>query len=206
MNWSWTKLGLKDMLKYHLFLNIHAPHPCPVAPLKRNGVLLVCNDQKCMCWCRHLNWVRIPFDCLCFCESAPHQYYMPTLAEARVFPVGLRVARRARAPRPQTTKVQTISFCGDEGKIDGRGGEGGVLCERTTQENNRKVRKSNMSTHYTQLRRGWGRSRVQDLTWNCVSNVFNTRWLQLTATVTGKQLDWGGGKMTPLNGLFRWPI
>lgn len=124
MNWSWTKLGLKDMLKYHLFLNIHAPHPCPVAPLKRNGVLLVCNDQKCMCWCRHLNWVRIPFDCLCFCESAPHQYYMPTLAEARVFPVGLRVARRARAPRPRATKVQTISFCGDEGKIDGRGGEG----------------------------------------------------------------------------------
>lgn len=56
---------------------------------------------------------------------------MPTLAEARVFPVGLRVARRARAPRPRTTKVQTISFCGDEGKIDGRGGEG-----RTTQENN----------------------------------------------------------------------
>lgn len=27
-----------------------------------------------------------------------------------------------------------------------------------------------------------------------------------TATVTGNQLDGGGGKMTPLNGVFQWPI
>lgn len=140
MNWSWTKLGIERHAEISLISKyippLHGPLWLPLkgmASCRFAAIKNVCVDVDIWTFSSDSIWF------LCLCESALHQYYMPTLAEEGFFLLGNGNRKKHKHTGHKQQKFKLFPYVELEERLTGLSmwWFASSMCEDGTEENKR---------------------------------------------------------------------